>query len=416
MLGRKKQKKTVTSSAKTPSPLPSQYEFVPRTQAPPPVRNRQPPPSVSDYPPPAQLFQESTIQPRRALTSSPQPRGSQTSQPRGTFEAQNSETAEVSEDEEFPHVEPTLSEDQMDVFNALLSQPGRERLTTLSPYLEFGKDKGKLTRKITKIFKNKFNGPYYKRWFVEFAKTHTWRSTLTGLVQEKFEKIGQCRLKYIVSNRRTSRKRPNWIKKTLWRKMCAFWDTDEAKEKSLTTSAARMSDRKGLGPHKHNSGQKSFQQIEQEMSRLDDIEAENADPSESSSQAPELSIDEDSEIFLLSIFTDKRGKHYRIGSLENTLVNGKRKYSASSSILNLQKQLDEAQCKIEEQADQNAIPLRKIEEQAAQNANNLRIIEEQATHSAEQGKQLKELPIVNKFLTAINPQYVEFVAANKSDD
>lgn len=47
--------------------------------------------------------------------------------------------------------------------------------------------------------------------------------------------------------------------------MCAFWDTAEAKEKSLTTSAARMSDRKGLGPHKHNSGQKSFQQIEQEM-------------------------------------------------------------------------------------------------------------------------------------------------------
>lgn len=43
----------------------------------------------------------------------------------------------------------------------------------------FGQDKGKLTRKITKIFKNKFNGPYYswtvvprgrqERWFVEFA-------------------------------------------------------------------------------------------------------------------------------------------------------------------------------------------------------------------------------------------------------
>lgn len=36
------------------------------------------------------------------------------------------------------HVEPTLSEDQMDVVNALLSQPGREHLTTLSPYLEPG--------------------------------------------------------------------------------------------------------------------------------------------------------------------------------------------------------------------------------------------------------------------------------------
>ncbi|XP_018511390.2 serine/arginine repetitive matrix protein 1-like [Brassica rapa] len=336
MSGKKKQKKMLTSSAKTPSPLPSQYEFVPRTQAPPPVPNRQPPPSVSDYPPPAQLFQDSMVQSRRASTPSPKPRGSQTSQPRGsqtsqprgsqtsqprasqtsqprasqtsqprasqtslprgsqtsatrqpqspqsqsTSEAQNSQTAEDSEDEEFPHVEPTLSKDQMDVVNALLSQPGRERLTTLSPYLEpgttwFGSDKGKLTRKITKIFKNKFNGQYYsgtvvprrrqERWFVEFAKTHTWRSTLTGLVQEKFERIGQRRLKDIVSNRRTSRKRPNWIKKTLWRKICAFWDTAEAKEKSLTTSAARMSDRKCLGPQKHNSGQKSFQQIEQEM-------------------------------------------------------------------------------------------------------------------------------------------------------
>lgn len=361
----------------------------------------------------------------------------------------------------------------MDVVNALLSQPGRERLTTLSPYLEpgttwFGSDKGKLTRKISKIFKNKFNGQYYswtvvprrrqERWFVEFAKTHTWRSTLTGLVQEKFERIGQRRLKDIVSNRRTSRKRPNWIKKTLWRKMCAFWDTAEAKEKSLTTSAARMSDRKGLGPHKHNSGQKSFQQIEQEMveelgrpvtlsevfirthtkkdgtfvdmkaqevvevyrrnkqSKLDDLEAEKADPSESSSQAPELSIDEDNEIFLLSTYTDKRGKHYGIGSLESTLVNGKRKYSASSSILDLQTQLDEAHRMIEEQAAQNAIALRKIEEQAAQNANNLRIIKEQAAHSAEQGKQLKELSRVDKFLTATNPQYVEYVAANKSDD
>lgn len=38
------------------------------------------------------------------------------------------------------------------------------------------------------------------------------------------------------------------------------------------------------------------------QSKLDDLEAENADPSESSSQAPELSIDEDNEIFLLVNF------------------------------------------------------------------------------------------------------------------
>lgn len=121
-------------------------------------------------------------------------------------------------------------------------------------------------------------------------------------------------------------------------------------------------------------------------------------------------------LFLQSTFTDKRGKHYGIGSLKSTLVNGKRKYSASSSILDLQKQLDEAHRKIEEQAAQNAIALRKIEEQAAQNANNLRIIEEQAAQNAEQGAQLKELSVMNKFMIATNPQYVEFVAANKSGD
>ncbi|CAL9238852.1 unnamed protein product, partial [Arabidopsis halleri] len=47
--------------------------------------------------------------------------------------------------------------------------------------------------------------------------------------------------------------------------MCKYWDTEEAQAKSSTTSAARMSDRNGLGPHKHVSGPKSFLQVEQEM-------------------------------------------------------------------------------------------------------------------------------------------------------
>lgn len=47
--------------------------------------------------------------------------------------------------------------------------------------------------------------------------------------------------------------------------MTEFWDTAAARAKSKTTSEARMSDRGGLGPHKHNTGQKSFQEIEQDM-------------------------------------------------------------------------------------------------------------------------------------------------------
>jgi len=59
--------------------------------------------------------------------------------------------------------------------------------------------------------------------------------------------------------------RPPWIEKTLWKEMCAYWDTKEAIAKSSTTSAAWMSDRNGLRPHKHVSGPKSFLQIEQEI-------------------------------------------------------------------------------------------------------------------------------------------------------
>ncbi|CAN7076968.1 unnamed protein product [Brassica oleracea var. botrytis] len=85
MAGTKRRKKTGKSAAKTPSPLSSQYTFVPRSTAPPPLPNRRSGPSVSDYPPPAQLFQTSTAQPPaasdlvRQAPPPPRPRGSQTS-------------------------------------------------------------------------------------------------------------------------------------------------------------------------------------------------------------------------------------------------------------------------------------------------------------------------------------------------
>ena len=81
----------------------------------------------------------------------------------------------------------------------------------------------------------------------------------------KFESICQLRMKDMVSICRRKRKQPNWIHDTLWEEMTAYWDTPAAKKKSETASVARLSERNGLGPHKHNTGQKSFQQIEYEM-------------------------------------------------------------------------------------------------------------------------------------------------------
>ena len=169
MAGTSTKKVRKPSKRSKPSPLPSQYEFTPRTTEPPPRGNRRAGPTVSDYPPPRQLFEESTprTQPRAASTPlsqpapPPQPRGSQTwanvrpRQPTVSIrrqspissEAQNSQNTEApegpDEDEPVPNspfpVEPNLSEDQTRLLNALLSQPGRERYTmSLSPTFEPG--------------------------------------------------------------------------------------------------------------------------------------------------------------------------------------------------------------------------------------------------------------------------------------
>ncbi|XP_020884945.1 uncharacterized protein LOC110229361 [Arabidopsis lyrata subsp. lyrata] len=138
--------------------------------------------------------------------------------------------------------------------------------------------KSRLVRKITKIFTNKFDGPFYswscvprdrqERYFLEFAKTHTWDPLITGTVQYHFEEIIARRMKDMVSGVRTSRVQPTWIGKTIWETMCAYWDTEEAQERSKTYSNARMSDRNGLGPHIHFSGPKSYQEIQDDMVSL----------------------------------------------------------------------------------------------------------------------------------------------------
>lgn len=79
------------------------------------------------------------------------------------------------------------------------------------------------------------------------------------------------------------------------------------------------------------------------------------------------SPEEDNEIFLLSTFTNERGQHYGIGSLQQTLVNGKQTFSefSSSAFLDMKKLLEDAHRKIEEQAASNAAHAAIIEEQGA---------------------------------------------------
>ncbi|XP_019097510.1 PREDICTED: uncharacterized protein LOC109131262 [Camelina sativa] len=188
----------------------------------------------------------------------------------------------------------------------MLVQPGREKYTSvLSPSLErgttwFGKDKSSLTRQITKVFTNKFDGPFYswgcvpnarrEGYFLEFAKTHTWDPSLTGVVQAKFYSICQNRMKDMVSKAAAQREevKPRWIERTLWKEMCDYWDTEEAMLLSV--------------------------------------------------------------LCMESTYINDKGTYFGVGSL-GSYINEKRKYPGSSSTFTtLQQQLEDANRKIEEQA------------------------------------------------------------------
>lgn len=202
-----------------------------------------------------------------------------------------------------------------------------------------------------------------ERYFIEFAKIHTWDPLVTGVVQERFESICLNRTKDMVNKARTTQDQPNWIGDTLWKQMTDFWNTEEAKEKSATTSAARMSDRNGLSPHVHFSGQKLYIQIQQKMEeelgrpvsvgesfikthtksdgtfvdrksktvaevykkKLEEKMADlgvNFETSDGTSPPVVLSVEEENELFLQATFTNERGIPYGIGSLSQTTGKG----------------------------------------------------------------------------------------------
>ncbi|KAG7583490.1 putative transposase Ptta/En/Spm plant [Arabidopsis suecica] len=197
--------------------------------------------------------------------------------------------------------------------------------------------------------------------------------------------------------------------------MCNYWDTEEAMQRSATYSKARISDRGGLGPHIHFSSPKSFQQIKDEMEELlgravslgEVFIKTHTRPDGiwrvTSSGAHNRGLDHN----LSSTEMDSRGNPYGFGSLKETL--GKRKRygqssSSSSSFLDLQEQLKEAQRKIEEQAAYNE---RRDSEDAARKA-------EQTRAAAEQKDKLKHLSLVEKYLRQTDPHFLDFMATHSA--
>ncbi|AAG29634.1 hypothetical protein [Arabidopsis thaliana] len=410
-----------------PANLPPQYNFTPaptvQVPATEPAQQHGPStsaPHVRNYPPPLQLFQNSTTQPQHQAppplseevhyTPPPTAPPQQTPpQSRDSDAPANSHPSSQGNNfqEEVPGTLPEVQEDSALALQSTLSVPNREQwCCVLSPIPKpktewFTRDRGsKLVRKITQIFTQKFNAPYYnwssvpldkrERLFLEFAKTHHWDPLITGTVQYYFNEIVKRRLKDMVSTARRTREQPPWIGETLWGTMCDYWDTEEAQKRSKTYSKARLSDRNGLGPHVHYSGPKSFQEIQDELEekmgrpvplgevfiqthtksdgtyvdqkaekialayeqnvreKLSELEAAASAVSDGSSRPRDLTLDEYAAIFLESTEKDARGNPYGLGCLKETLGSANRQLPGDSTFKALEERLQEAQRQIEE--------------------------------------------------------------------
>ncbi|XP_010467138.1 PREDICTED: uncharacterized protein LOC104747238 [Camelina sativa] len=128
---------------------------------------------------------------------------------------------------------------------------------------------------------------------------------------------------------------------------------------------------------------------------------DNDDQADGTSCRSELSHEEDDELFLQSTFISDRGTYFGVGSL-GSFINGKRKFPGSSSnFTSLQKHLEEANRKIEQQA---ALQAERDAEASRVAAEALRVASEQQA----------EISRLVSFLKT-NPNYVAFLESQTND-
>ncbi|KAG7610615.1 F-box-like domain superfamily [Arabidopsis suecica] len=295
-----------------------------------------------------------------------------------------------------PQSLPELQEDSARALSDILMVPGREMWTTvLSPIPKPKTECGHVLMSLCSV-----------------VVAYSLVVCCGGTVQYYFNEVCKRRLKDMVSTARRTREQPPWIGETLWAVMCAYWDTEPTQKQSRTYSKARLSDRNGLGPHIHFSGPKSFQEIqdelEEKLGRMVTIGEVFVD---THTKSDGTYVDRKAEMIAQtyeqnSTERDSRGNPYRLGSLKDTLGCANRNLpgESSSSFLDLEERLKEAQRKIEEQAAYNE---KRDSEIAAREAETARI-------TVEQKDKLEHLSLVEKYLRQIDPQFLDFMASQSS--
>ncbi|CAA7021283.1 unnamed protein product [Microthlaspi erraticum] len=236
-------------SAPQPTPRGSAPQPTPRGSAPQPQPlGFTPQPSASGTAPQPQPFRPQPLRPQPYVPPTFSPPAYAQSPVHMETDDEPPENYPLPEEPQAPQQDPPIS-----IYD-LLRTPGREAyLPILDPcHTEnttwFDRDDGKLVRKISKILKSKFDGAYYcwtktpkhvqERCFIAFAQAHHWDPLINSLVEDEFKAIALLRMKDMVCKAKKKGARPNWIGETLWRTMCSYWATEEAKERSCTASNA----------------------------------------------------------------------------------------------------------------------------------------------------------------------------------
>ncbi|CAE6227022.1 unnamed protein product [Arabidopsis arenosa] len=218
---------------------------------------------------------------------------------------------------------------------------------------KFSKDNGKLTRKITKCFTNKFDGPYYswscvpsgkkERYFLEFAEVELGRPPTIGEV-------------FI---RTHTKKDGTFVDRTV----------QEIHEAYLKNKAAKLADL-----HENDEYLLLSYYCFDHLLRTNVF-----------------------TFLTQSTVTNDRGEYFGVGSLR-VYINGKRKYPQStSSFTTLQSQLKDANCKIEEQ----------VALQAEREVEAMRV-------AAKQADEIKHLMMVKKYLSETDPNFLAFLKSQST--
>ncbi|CAA7060113.1 unnamed protein product [Microthlaspi erraticum] len=76
-----------------------------------------------------------------------------------------------------------------------------------------------------------------------------------------FHKCAATKLIDMISRVKERGQQPYWILDDYYKDLVDYWATDKAKERSKKASKSRMSDRNGLGPHKHRAGSRSYAKV-----------------------------------------------------------------------------------------------------------------------------------------------------------